>query len=80
MTCERANIGGVSAIVCTRTRVRRCKCGNRATRLCDWKIPSKKSGTCDAALCSKCSAPPAPEKDLCPKHAAQWQDMLGARE
>lgn len=72
MTCERVSLpGGATAIVCGPTR--RCKCGRRMTLECDWKVPTRKSGTCDAALCDRCTTSPAPEKDLCPKHAAEWE-------
>lgn len=65
---------GVRAIVCTsRGRTRRCACGAAATKLCDWKVPSKSSGTCDRPLCARCTHVPAPHKDLCPQHAAQWK-------
>lgn len=66
--------GGQRAIVCTaRGRQKRCGCGNPSTKLCDWKVPSKKSGTCDAPLCERCTHVPAPDKDLCPQHAAEWK-------
>lgn len=64
------------AIVCTRSQ--RCKCGRRSTKLCDWKIPAKKSGTCDVPLCDRCTYEPAPDKDLCPKHRAEWEARRGA--
>ncbi|CAN5371437.1 hypothetical protein BH10PSE14_BH10PSE14_04700 [soil metagenome] len=66
--------GGGVAIICSPTR--RCACGKRATLLCDWKVPTRKSGTCDAPLCAGCSTSPVPDKDLCAKHAtafAQWK-------
>jgi hypothetical protein len=73
MGCSHVRVGGIDAIVCGPTQ--RCKCGRRATRLCDWKIPGKKSGTCDAPLCDICAIVPAPEKDLCPKHAAEIRSL-----
>lgn len=75
MTCHRVQLpGGAAAIVCGPTK--RCKCGHRATLECDWKVPTKKSGTCDAGLCPRCTHVPAPNKDLCPKHAAEWKQRL----
>lgn len=79
MTCQ--YIGG--AIVCgPRRRERRCPCGQPATLLCDWRMPEK-GGTCDAPLCARCTTSPAPDKDLCASHAAQFetwrQDRAGAR-
>jgi len=73
MPCQHVKIDGVSAIVCgPRTRRRKCACGRPSSRLCDWKIRGKKSGTCDKPLCDRCARQPAPEKDLCPEHAAEW--------
>jgi len=72
VTCDRVTLpGGGTAIVCSQTR--RCKCGHRATLLCDWKVPTKVSGTCDKPLCERCTASPAPGKDLCPKHAEEFR-------
>lgn len=75
MTCEHVELeGGIKAIVCSSTK--RCSCGRRATLECDWKVPTRKSGTCDKPICAKCTVSPAPEKDLCPTHAkafAEWQ-------
>lgn len=73
MGCTHVKIGEAHAIVCGKTE--RCKCGKRATRLCDFKVPAKKSGTCDAPLCEDCAIVPAPGKDLCPKHAAQMTSL-----
>ena len=71
MTCHHLSLpDGTNAIVCGPTR--RCACGNRHTLLCDWKVPAKKSGTCDKPLCARCTTSPAPDKDLCSAHAAEW--------
>lgn len=65
--------GGGVAIVCSRGhKAKRCACGRAANRLCDWKVKAKRSGTCDVPLCELCTHSPASEKDLCPKHAAEW--------
>lgn len=77
MNCERVSLpGGGVAIVCgSRTR-KRCQCGRRATLECDWKVPSRRSGTCDAPICEGCTTSPAPDKDLCPEHKVafeQWK-------
>jgi len=82
MTCERVSLpGGGAAIVCgVRGRKRRCACGRPAGLLCDWKVKDNKSGTCDAPICSSCTTSPAPDKDLCPTHAAafeQWKRERG---
>ena len=64
---------GASGIMCFRGRRRRCvRCGDHADLLCDWKVRSRKSGACDRPLCARCSHSPAPDKDLCPEHAAEW--------
>jgi len=68
--------GGQRAIVCgTRRRPKPCACGSGkpATLRCDWKVPGKRTGTCDTWLCIDCTHVPAPDKDLCPKHAAEWK-------
>lgn len=69
--------GGGSAIVCTPTR--RCPCGNRETLLCDWKVPTRKSGTCDAPLCAICATSPAQGKDLCKTHAVAFDNWKASR-
>lgn len=72
MTCERVTLpDGTGAIVCGPTR--RCKCGNRHTLLCDWKVPARKSATCDAALCERCTFSPEAGKDLCPTHREAFE-------
>lgn len=70
--------GGGHAIVCT--KLKRCKCGRRATLLCDWKMPNKKSGTCDAPICDQCTTRPARNKDLCTKHALAYNEWRRTRE
>jgi hypothetical protein len=72
MPCSRVRIGNATAIICGRKRIRACvKCGAIADRECDWKVAPGK--TCDAAICSSCAVSPAPEKDLCPRHAEAWK-------
>jgi hypothetical protein len=66
-----------------RPQPKRCPCGRRADRLCDWKVEGKRSGTCDAPICSRCSTKPAPEKDLCAKHAValeEWRARTANKE
>lgn len=80
--------GGGVAIVCSRVNERPpppCEfCRARpAKRRCDWKVLKLRGprggvlkkptpGTCDAWLCEVCTHEPAPDKDLCPHHAAKW--------
>lgn len=79
MTCDRVAMpGGGTAIVCSATR--RCKCRRRATLLCDWKVPERASGTCDAPLCDRCTTSPTPGKDLCSKHAQAFAVWKAGKE
>jgi hypothetical protein len=79
MTCDSVTLpGGQRAIVCSATR--RCKCGARATLECDWKVPARRSGTCDAPICAKCATSPAPGKDLCAKHGVAFAEWKAARQ
>ncbi|MBB3691485.1 hypothetical protein [Sphingomonas sp. BK580] len=50
-----------------------------ATLACDWKVPTRRSGTCDAPICTRCTTSPAPEKDLCAAHAAAFETWRAAR-
>lgn len=79
MTCERVTLpGGARAIVCTTRKRPRCACGRPATLECDWKVPTRKSGTCDAPICTRCTTSPAAKKDLCPAHTAEFQKWKDA--
>jgi hypothetical protein len=63
--------GQVVGIACSRGPDRRCKCGRRMTRLCDFALSGKKAGkTCDAPLCDSCAVRVGPDRDLCGAHAA----------
>lgn len=78
MPCEHVTLpGGGTAIVCgpRRRKPKPCACGSGlpATQRCDWKMPARHTGTCDAWLCTDCTHVPAPDKDLCRKHAAEWK-------
>ncbi|MBC2668737.1 hypothetical protein ACFOON_15285 [Novosphingobium piscinae] len=82
MTCERVTLpGGGHAIVCGSFKRQKCECGRRATLLCDWKTPNtvRKSQTCDAPLCERCSTKPAPDKDLCSRHAREFERWKGGK-
>jgi hypothetical protein len=77
MYCTKMKIGATTAIVChggRRPREQLCLCGKPATRLCDWIIAKrgKRIVRCSAPMCDGCSIRPAPEKDLCPTHGAEW--------
>lgn len=75
MPCEHVTLpDGARAIVCG-PRPGRCACGSGlpATQLCDWKTPTGPASTCSAKLCRRCTHVPAPGKDLCPTHRAEWE-------
>lgn len=79
MACEHLTLpDGTRAIVCGRSRRRpKCKgCGRPADLACDWKVKTRRSGTCDAPICSACTTSPAEGKDLCPDHAADYRRWL----
>ena len=79
MACAHVTLpDGTRAIVCGTRRRQRCACGQRATLLCDWKMPGK-NRTCDAPLCADCTTSPAPEKDLCAEHARAWEEWKERR-
>lgn len=79
--CERVALpDGGFAIVCGGHGRQRCACGRRATLACDWKVPGKKSGTCDAPICARCATKPAPGKDLCAKHGAAFTAWQAERQ
>ena len=73
--CEHIHFpDGGSAIICgLRSRPRHCACGREAKFLCDWKVPGKKSGTCDRPMCVQHSKEVAPMKHLCREHQAAWE-------
>lgn len=78
MTCQWVNLpGGGRAIVKysepARKRCSACGCLTAAKeqRECDWKLGNGK--TCDRLICTGCATVPAPDKDLCPEHAAVWK-------
>lgn len=64
--------GGIVAHVkMSRRPVRKCRCGARSTRLCDF--PKAPSGTCDKPLCAGCTInhgrmPSGESIDYCPDH------------
>jgi hypothetical protein len=69
---------GSAAIVCGPGK--RCVvCRRAADRLCDWKVPERKSGTCDKPICYRCTVSPTPDKDLCPDHAASFDEWKKGR-
>lgn len=74
MICTPFERDGMRGFLCTSGRHPPCtRCGKPAQLLCDWKIPERKSGTCDAPICARCTHKPAEGKDLCPAHATEWK-------
>jgi len=61
------------AIICGRRHAPKyCACGREAVALCDWKVRTRESGTCDRPMCAQHSKQVAPGKHLCPEHQAAW--------
>lgn len=83
MPCTPFQSGTARGFICTRGRPRpkRCACGSglAADLLCDWKDKTKANGTCSAKICAACTHVPAPDKDLCPTHAAEWKARQAMR-
>lgn len=73
--CEHVKLpDGTAMIICgTRQRTMYCACGRVCDYLCDWKVREKKSGTCDAPICTKHALQVGPEKHLCPQHQKAWE-------
>lgn len=86
MPCQHVKLpDGSAAIVCGPRSRRRCcveGCKAEVTRECDWKVPTRKSGTCDKPMCAFHSYTPKgyDDKDLCPDHRLEWKRRLAAKE
>ena len=73
--CEHLNINGTNVIVCRARQKRQwCACGRPCDFLCDWKVPAKKSGTCDTPICKAHAKQVAPDKHLCPLHQRKYDE------
>ena len=73
--CEHMKLNGRDIIVCGTSGAKQqfCRqCGRAAIALCDWKMPDKKSGTCDAPMCAQHSKQVMPGKHLCPEHQLHY--------
>lgn len=80
MPCRPFSRDGMTGFVCgPRAKAKRCACGSGkpADLLCDWKTPGGPKPTCDAPICRVCTSVPAPDKDLCKTHAAEWAARTG---
>jgi hypothetical protein len=68
--CEHFQLdNGTLAIICGgRVQRKFCQCGREAKFVCDWKVSSRTSGTCDRPLCVSHSKQVAPLKHLCQEH------------
>lgn len=62
-------------IVCGRVlkNVSWCFCGRQAQYLCDWKVPSRDTGTCDKPLCATHAHAVEQRKHLCAEHQAAFE-------
>lgn len=71
MRITAATVDAIKIVLFGREHVLMCvTCRAAASRLCDWR--QKGQGMCDAPLCDAHATQPAKNKDLCPKHAAEW--------
>jgi len=73
--CEHVKMSnGDSAFLCgLKTFRKHCKCGAEATALCDWKVPARKSGTCDEPICAAhAKVVGHGRKHLCPLHSHEY--------
>jgi len=77
MPCNvyRSEDGRIQVITCSRgSNAKRCKCGRKSTKLCDYRLKGAKLGkTCDEPLCSHCATSAGSDVDLCPVHARMAQ-------
>ena len=74
MSCDSIDLGdGNFAIICGR-RHQYCACGRVAKLLCDWKVPGRKSGTCDQPICATHALQVATDRHLCPAHQRAFAD------
>lgn len=71
--CEHLKVDGHEFIVCGGPKPKFCACGRREEFQCDWKVPGKKSGTCDRSLCAVHAQEVAPGKHLCPEHQKAYE-------
>lgn len=71
--------GSVAIIFGGRRQKRFCSCGRNAPFLCDWKIPGKRSETCDRPICAIHGKQVGPEKHLCPEHQKAWDSWKRAK-
>ena len=78
MACTPFSANGATGFICG-PGPKRCGCGNRSVFLCDWKVPERKSGTCDADLCGACATSPEKDKHLCPAHRTAWAEWRKAK-
>jgi hypothetical protein len=72
LMCLKINGGIICGL--RRTKPKYCACGRPADFECDWKVSARKSGTCDAPICSAHAKQVGPGKHLCPLHQRQYDD------
>ena len=76
MSCRTVDLPGGNGTVIVRRRGRKpasCSyCSRPSSRLCDFPVKGKRGGTCDVAMCERCSTRIAGERDLCRDHASLW--------
>jgi hypothetical protein len=75
MSCTAEIHDGQRFIICGRSApVKFCFCGRPAEALCDWKVRDRKSGSCDAPLCSQHAKCVGGRKHLCPEHDRAYDE------
>jgi hypothetical protein len=78
--CQRIEYPDGVAIICGGPhRTKFCACGRVASLECDWKVKTRKSGTCDAPICAKCALQVGPDKHLCRAHQKAYEDWKRRR-
>ena len=60
-------------IICGARGIQFCFCGREARYLCDWKVPSRESGTCDKPLCANHTHEVERNKHLCAEHRTAFE-------
>jgi len=74
--CEQIRLANKTIVIACGDRAshRYCAvCGREAVALCDWKIKTKESGTCDRPVCARHTKQVGRGKHLCPEHQGEYE-------
>lgn len=67
-------VNGSTVLICGTGASQFCVvCGRLATALCDWKVSTRNTGTCDRPICQTHGKQVAAGKHLCPEHQVAYQ-------